>query len=162
MAFSLFGPNVDPVKKRLDDPYSAKFEDVKTLANGAVCGDFNAKNQYGAYSGAKKFAIVGGTAYLEGNAAEENTIIAFCVEGKDCKDHACADAIRAERQEKEDLLKLQRAVTALRDHTRGLCVGYIHTDEAKFKECDAAYRQCEKLDLLSEGKCYESMVPKYR
>lgn len=43
------------VARQMRDPYSARFEDVRLGANDKVCGRINAKNAYGAYSGAQEF-----------------------------------------------------------------------------------------------------------
>ncbi|MEZ2742644.1 hypothetical protein ACBP93_08435 [Paenalcaligenes hominis] len=82
-----FGPNVDAVKNELADPYSAKFENVKKLKSGAVCGEVNYKNQYGAYIGRQPFAIVGSKGYIAENSPAE--VEAVCVDALDCKDTGC-------------------------------------------------------------------------
>lgn len=43
------------VKQTLKDPSSADFRNSRTLNNGAVCGQVNAKNSFGAYTGFRNF-----------------------------------------------------------------------------------------------------------
>lgn len=48
----------EAVRAQLKDPYSAQFTDIKTLDTPTgitVCGEVNAKNSFGAYSGSVKF-----------------------------------------------------------------------------------------------------------
>lgn len=40
---------------RLKDPYSVKLKDVQIKEDGTVCGEINAKNSYGAYTGYTRF-----------------------------------------------------------------------------------------------------------
>nr|WP_295111768.1 hypothetical protein [uncultured Caulobacter sp.] len=48
----------------LKDPSSAQFRDVKASSQ-AVCGEVNAKNSYGAYTGFRHFIVEGGKTELE-------------------------------------------------------------------------------------------------
>ncbi len=58
----------DAVKVVLLDPTSAKFDNVEVIeGNGAVCGEVNSKNGFGAYTGSKAFAYVNGTLSMEGD-----------------------------------------------------------------------------------------------
>ena len=45
------------VTDKMRDPSSVQFRNVTKGNNGAVCGEFNAKNGYGAYSGFKAFYV---------------------------------------------------------------------------------------------------------
>jgi len=56
--------------KQLKDPYSAKFEEVKPCpTKGMVTGTVNAKNSYGAYSGAVPFVYEAGRVFLSSDGA---------------------------------------------------------------------------------------------
>lgn len=46
----------EAVRSRMKDPGSVQFKTIKVAKTGAVCGDFNAKNSYGAYVGFNMFA----------------------------------------------------------------------------------------------------------
>lgn len=62
----------DKVRGRLKDPSSAKFSNSRVYrAIGAplVCGDVNAKNSYGGYSGDKGFIAGGSLIYMEQDMA---------------------------------------------------------------------------------------------
>lgn len=43
------------VEKNLKDPASAQYRNMKKSAIGAICGEVNAKNSMGGYSGFGKF-----------------------------------------------------------------------------------------------------------
>ncbi len=63
------------MRKRLKDPESARFTDVRIglrMAGnvGAVCGKVNSKNSFGGYSGAQRFIAAGDMAFLEDDMAE--------------------------------------------------------------------------------------------
>lgn len=87
----LIGPNVDAVKDRLKDPYSAKFESVKKQKNGAVCGEVNSKNLYGAYTGRKPFVIWKGRAFIGDDAT--SFYFLYCLKSAQCKNDECVNAI---------------------------------------------------------------------
>lgn len=57
------------VKQILRDPSSAQFRSVREYA-GPVCGEVNAKNGFGGFTGYTRFIVVGSTkspdAYIEG------------------------------------------------------------------------------------------------
>jgi curved DNA-binding protein CbpA len=56
--FALFAPKgeaKDAVRNALIDPDSAKFKNVVVRDRGVVCGEMNAKNKMGGYSGYTKF-----------------------------------------------------------------------------------------------------------
>jgi hypothetical protein len=55
------------VKDRLKDPGSAEFRNIKFNESGAVCGQFNAKNSFGGYTGFKQFAYKNGKLFLGGD-----------------------------------------------------------------------------------------------
>lgn len=46
------------VSAKLKDPSSAQFSEVRISETGTVCGKVNAKNSFGAYSGATSFLYV--------------------------------------------------------------------------------------------------------
>lgn len=56
--------NLEPIKKILKDPYSAKFENIKEYGSGVVCGFVNSKNSMGAYAGPTPFYISNKTSGL--------------------------------------------------------------------------------------------------
>ena len=45
----------DKVKRRLKDPESAQFQNAFVSTSSVVCGEVNAKNSFGGYSGFKRF-----------------------------------------------------------------------------------------------------------
>lgn len=45
------------VADRMRDPSSVQFRNITRGNDGAVCGEFNAKNGYGAYGGFKMFYV---------------------------------------------------------------------------------------------------------
>ncbi len=71
-AFNVAYYTVQGVKNRLKDPDSAKFGNVivvETEKYGrVVCGEVNAKNGFGGYTGSKGFVGKGGLVLLEGDA----------------------------------------------------------------------------------------------
>lgn len=60
------------VANRMKDPGSVQFRDVRSYGGGVVCGESNAKNGYGAYTGFKAFVYVAGPRYTfkEPNASD--------------------------------------------------------------------------------------------
>lgn len=54
----------DAVKETLKDPDSAKFK-TELVSGNIVCGEVNAKNSYGGYSGGRKYMAVDGTITFE-------------------------------------------------------------------------------------------------
>jgi len=42
---------------RMKDPSSVQFRNVKAFKSGAVCGEYNAKNSFGAYVGFTPFGV---------------------------------------------------------------------------------------------------------
>jgi hypothetical protein len=76
----------DGIKARLRDPGSAEFRNVRFYSGGkapAVCGEVNAKNGFGGYTGSKRFIASGeDLAFVEGDvkAGEfSNAWKALCV-----------------------------------------------------------------------------------
>ncbi len=58
-----------PVLAKLNDPDSAKFRDERYIGNwqpgdGMLCGELNAKNAMGGYTGYQKFAAAGNSVSL--------------------------------------------------------------------------------------------------
>jgi len=45
----------DGLEKRLKDPDSVKYRNVQEYSENVVCGEYNAKNSYGAYGGYETF-----------------------------------------------------------------------------------------------------------
>lgn len=115
--FGLFEPNVEPIKERLKDPYSAKFHDVNDIGEGVVCGQVNSKNSMGAYVGKEPFAIRGKTAYLAKESPDEYKFLcvtfAQCVANKQkpsasaCMEHVTAQRDEAEKKKKEAQLAIR-------------------------------------------------------
>lgn len=69
LTISLIGcsSNVESVvKEQLKDPNSAQFKNVKDK-----CGEVNAKNTYGGYTGFKRFIVVSDSALIESDQEEE-------------------------------------------------------------------------------------------
>jgi|JRYL01.1.fsa_nt_gb hypothetical protein len=60
---------IDTAKERilanLKDPDSVKFRNVKAFENGAVCGEYNARNSYGGYVGYKHFGYTASGASIK-------------------------------------------------------------------------------------------------
>lgn len=54
---ALHDPVEGAVKAELRDPASARFRNVRTMASGITCGEVNAKNAVGGYSGFQKFIV---------------------------------------------------------------------------------------------------------
>jgi len=63
------GEAKEAVSREMRDPSSVQFRDVKSVkqADGstAVCGEYNAKNAFGAYVGFERFSYHSGRAYLQ-------------------------------------------------------------------------------------------------
>lgn len=61
------------IADQLKDPASAQFRNVRasTLRDTDVCGEVNAKNSFGGYTGFKRFVVTDSGAFLEGQAGEE-------------------------------------------------------------------------------------------
>jgi len=55
------------VEKRMKDPDSVKFQNIEEFSEDIVCGEYNAKNGYGAYGGYESFIWKHGTVDLEFN-----------------------------------------------------------------------------------------------
>jgi hypothetical protein len=49
----------DAVRARLKDPESAQFQNQRVSAKGAACGEVNAKNGFGGYTGFKRYIFAG-------------------------------------------------------------------------------------------------------
>nr|BDD43684.1 hypothetical protein 19 [Pseudomonadaceae bacterium] len=138
--FSLFGPNVDPVKDLLADPYSAKFEKVQTVRPGVICGTVNSKNQYAAYTGPKLFAIVDGKGYLAETSPEEVGL--QCVYARGCKDVECVQEIASARAQKERDLRMEPKARELRGEVQALCTSKVAEDPSSAISCSNALVTC--------------------
>ncbi|NBX02899.1 MAG: hypothetical protein EBR02_02295 [Alphaproteobacteria bacterium] len=55
----------ESVKLALKDPESAQFRNLKLDIFGDVCGEVNARNSFGGYTGFKVFQIIKGRAIIE-------------------------------------------------------------------------------------------------
>lgn len=141
--FSLFGPNVDPVKDLLADPYSAKFEKVQTVRPGVICGTVNSKNQYAAYTGPKLFAIVDGKGYLAETSPEEVGL--QCVYAKDCKDAECVQEAASARAQKERDLQMEPKARELRGKVQATCTAKVAEDPAAAISCSNALVACRGI-----------------
>ncbi|MBK3463049.1 hypothetical protein [Pseudomonas haemolytica] len=65
------------IRSALKDPASAQFKDVRIAdVTGAVCGQVNAKNSYGGYSGFARFAVSNGQATIDDGSLAALTLIA--------------------------------------------------------------------------------------
>lgn len=70
----------------LTDPGSAQFRNVRVAQTGLVCGEVNAKNQFGGYVGFRQFAYADGKRQHfvdEGAASRQTTVCAggLCCNG---------------------------------------------------------------------------------
>ena len=64
---------VDSLKNKMKDPDSVKIRELKIVkyqGGEIICGEFNAKNSYGAYVGYKRFIAGGEVAQVEENQPE--------------------------------------------------------------------------------------------
>lgn len=138
--FSLFGPNLDPVKDLLADPYSAKFEKVQTLRPGVICGTVNSKNLYAAYTGPKLFVIIDGKGYLAETSPEEVSL--QCFYAKDCKDAECVQEVASARAQKERNLRMEPKVRELRGEVQALCISKVTEDPSSAISCSNALVTC--------------------
>lgn len=138
--FSLFGPNLEPVKAMLADPYSAKFEKVQTVRPGVVCGTVNSKNQYAAYTGPKLFAIVDGKGYLADKSPDEVGL--QCVYARDCKDAECVQEVASTRAQKERDLLMEPKARELRGVVQSLCTAKVAEDPSAAVSCSNALVIC--------------------
>ena len=69
---SLIAESKEQVARKLVDPASAQFRDMKVHESRdgvvAVCGEVNGKNRVGGYAGFRKFYVTAGAAILEPEA----------------------------------------------------------------------------------------------
>ncbi len=76
------------VKRDLSDPESAQFRNIKNVGTH-ICGEVNAKNRFGGYTGYRRFAYVmegsigltGNIVWEEQNSAEFSPLIVDCIKG---------------------------------------------------------------------------------
>jgi len=76
----------EAVGEYLKDPFSAQYRNLNRLPSGTICGEVNAKNSYGAYTGWSTFRVskpieisgklMGGFALLGGPKAP--LVVAYC------------------------------------------------------------------------------------
>jgi hypothetical protein len=60
-------PEKRDVTAGLKDPDTAEFRNERLAADGVLCGEINARNSYGAYTGYKRYiAMAADDVYLEG------------------------------------------------------------------------------------------------
>lgn len=155
--FSLFGPNLDPVKDLLADPYSAKFEKVQTVRPGVVCGTVNSKNQYAAYSGPKPFAIVDGKGYLAETSPEEVGL--QCVYARDCRDAECVQEVASARAQKERDLQMEPKARELRGKVQATCAAKVFEDPNAAISCSNALVACRAIKRAEvEVDCLEEIL----
>lgn len=58
----------EAISRDMKDPNSAQFRDIKQYKNGSfdvVCGEVNAKNSYGAYTGFRPFVVIDKAPFLK-------------------------------------------------------------------------------------------------
>ncbi len=55
----------EAVTNLLKDPESAQWKNIRDGQGGSVCGEVNAKNSLGGYTGFKKFLVMDGKAKIE-------------------------------------------------------------------------------------------------
>lgn len=158
--FSLFGPNVDPVKDLLADPYSAKFEKVQTVRPGVICGTVNSKNQYAAYTGPKLFAIVDGKGYLAETSPEEVGL--QCVYARGCKDVECVQEIASARAQKERDLRMEPKARELRGEVQASCTAKVTESPGTAVSCSNALVTCRaSTGAEAEVACLKEALGKY-
>lgn len=167
---SWFGPNVDAVKNELADPYSAKFENVKKLKSGAVCGEVNYKNQYGAYIGRQPFAIWNEKAFIGESGAEG--VLLYCVKSPQCINEECvravsnADlpisiitkcdtkecidtAVEAQKQ-KEMEVEAEKTFKAMLTTVQKQCLSHLPDNPDLMLSCNSKLHQCRGIEVASE------------
>ncbi len=155
--FSLFGPNLDPVKDLLADPYSAKFEKVQTVRPGVVCGTVNSKNQYAAYTGPRLFAIVDGKGYLAETSPEEVGL--QCVNAIDCKDAECVQEVASARAQKDRDLQMEPKAQELRGKVQATCTAKVSEDPNAAISCSNALVACRAIKRAEvEVDCLEEIL----
>lgn len=167
---SWFGPNVDVVKRVLDDPYSAKFENVKKQKNGAVCGEVNYKNQYGAYVGRQPFVIWKNRPFIGGAGAKE--ILLYCFESSQCVNEECVEAIEKanlpaskvalcttkecvdeaiERQKMEELKAAADVESKeMLATVQKQCLSHLPDNPDLMLSCNSKLHQCRRIEVASE------------
>ncbi len=155
--FSLFGPNLDPVKDLLADPYSAKFEKVQTVRPGVICGTVNSKNLYAAYTGPKLFAIVDDKAYLAETSLEEVGL--QCVYARDCRDAECVQEVASARAQKERDFLMEPKARELRGKVQALCTAKVAEDPSAAVSCSNALVTCRAIKgAEAEVDCLEEAL----
>lgn len=155
--FSLFGPNLDPVKDLLADPYSAKFEKVQTVRPGVVCGTVNSKNQYAAYTGPRLFAIVDGKGYLAETSPEEVGL--QCVYAIDCKDAECVQEVASARAQKDRDIQMEPKAQELRGKVQATCTAKVSEDPNAAISCSNALVACRAIKRAEvEVDCLEEIL----
>lgn len=156
-AFSLFGPNLDPVKELLDDPYSARFEKVETVRPGIVCGTVNARNQYAAFTGPKLFAIVDGKGYLAETSPDEVGL--QCIHARECKDAECVQEIASAREQRERDIRMEPKARALRGDAQAVCIAKVADNPAAAVQCNNAVVSCRaKAGAEAEVDCLKEIL----
>lgn len=155
--FSLFGPNLDPVKDLLADPYSAKFEKVQTVRPGVICGTVNSKNQYAAYTGPKQFAIVDDKGYIAETSPEE--VGMQCVYARDCEDAECVQEVASARAQKERDLQVEPKARELRGEVQATCIAKVAEDPSEGISCSNALVACRAIKgVEAEVDCLEEIL----
>jgi hypothetical protein len=56
------------VRAQLKDPASAQFSNVRAVG-GVLCGNVNARNSFGGYTGARAFIVSGASVMIDGEGA---------------------------------------------------------------------------------------------
>lgn len=68
----------ESVTENLKDPFSVKFRNLKISSAGIHCGEINAKNSYGAYSGFEGFFATGDIATIANTQLTKKLYEVWC------------------------------------------------------------------------------------
>lgn len=66
------------LEMQLRDPSSLLLRNVRKAANGGICGELNARNGFGGYTGFQRFYLVGDFVTIEGETTLAGAIDAEC------------------------------------------------------------------------------------
>lgn len=120
------------VSEQLKDPSSSEFRNVK-----GVCGEVNAKNSYGGYTGFKRFIVINNSAVFESNSEDDSlpfalNWMAFCSKNKSNNDEKTqcvsnAETSAAAFSARERGVAIQEAKQAIRN---------VDTNEESIRKAD--------------------------
>lgn len=97
--------------RNLKDPSSAQFRDVREARGGAVCGEMNGKNAFGAYTGFKRFVVRAGTSSVVTEPDEAMTEAEQQIATDQCRDSSGL-GYAAEHSACEGVTKLTEQIKA--------------------------------------------------